>query len=252
MTALLEGLAVLFVVAVAVVAHAVIQRSRAYDSFSAHNEVAGFLLTMVGVVYAVVLGFVVIVVWQRYTAAEGYVDDEASAVANAYRLSSGLPAATRVPIRADVRAYIDDVVQREWPLMQRGVMPGTSTVLEDAAHRVDTLQPASRGAGNVQEAMMDAFERVFDARRLRLSAIAPSVKPVLWLALVLGGTVMLGFAYLFGTRNRGAQLAMTGAITAIMALLILVVVEFDTPYNGSVEIQPAVWTDLAQRLPAIR
>lgn len=252
MTAVLECCFVLLLASLAVGVHALIQRSRAYEGFSAHNDVAGFLLTMVGVIYAVVLGFVVVVVWQRYTTTQGYVESEASAVADSYRLAAGLPAAPRAAVRADLRGYVGEVLGREWPLMEGGVAARTSPRLEDAAFRVDTFEPAGAGESNVQRAMMTSLESVFDARRARLAAVSPSVKPVLWVALVVGAAVVLGFAYLFGTRNHRAQLAMTGAITAIMVLLCIVVVEFDRPYNGSVAIQPVVWTTLAQRLAAIR
>jgi hypothetical protein len=247
-----EALGIAVVAAVAIALHAVIQRMRAYDRFSAHNDVAGFLLAVVGVVYAVILGFVVIIVWERYTATEGYVQDEASAVAGVYRLSAGLPSAVRAVVRADMRAYIDEVLDREWPLLENGEGVGASKLLEDATYRAITFSPTTMRESNIQEATITELQAAFDARRMRLAQVAPSVKPILWVALLIGAAVTLGFTFLFGTKNRGAQLVMTGALVTIMALLFVVVMEFDTPFKGSVAVQPTVWADLQQRLPEIR
>src|SRR6476646_10030489 len=54
------------------------------------NEVAGFKFAVVGVLYAVLLAFAVIVVWERFSDAENNVATEAGAAANIYRLSQGL------------------------------------------------------------------------------------------------------------------------------------------------------------------
>jgi hypothetical protein len=35
-----------------------------------HNEVAGFIYAVIGVVYAVLLGFTAIIVWERYDKAQ--------------------------------------------------------------------------------------------------------------------------------------------------------------------------------------
>ena len=50
-----------------------------------HNDLTGFIFAVVGVLYAVVLGFVAIGVWERFEAAEDRTYDEASSLAAVYR-----------------------------------------------------------------------------------------------------------------------------------------------------------------------
>jgi hypothetical protein len=52
-----------------------------------HNEVAGFIYAVVGVVYAVLLAFTAIVVWEQHTHAESVAAQEASELAT----SIGMP-----------------------------------------------------------------------------------------------------------------------------------------------------------------
>jgi hypothetical protein len=55
------------------------------------NEVVGFIFAPVSVVYAVLLAFVVIVVWEQYLAAESNVSQEAAALITVARDTSSFP-----------------------------------------------------------------------------------------------------------------------------------------------------------------
>jgi Protein of unknown function (DUF4239) len=56
-----------------------------------HNDVVGFIIAVVGVIYAVLLGFVVIVSWEGFNSAESIVDQEASTLRSIYRGSAAFP-----------------------------------------------------------------------------------------------------------------------------------------------------------------
>lgn len=49
-----------------------VRRRFALESLSANNEVAGFKFATVGVLYAVLVGFAVIVVWERFSNVESH------------------------------------------------------------------------------------------------------------------------------------------------------------------------------------
>src|SRR5215472_18554260 len=67
-----------------------VRRYVALDRLTINNEIAGFKFATVGVLYAVLLAFVVIVVWEKFSDAEANVVREAGAAENLYRLSLGL------------------------------------------------------------------------------------------------------------------------------------------------------------------
>lgn len=251
-TLLVEALIVLAAAAAAIGLHALVQRRRDYANFSDHNDVAGFLLAVVGVMYAVVLGFVVVIVWQRYTTTRGYVHDEASAAAGVYRVAAAFPQPLRRTVREQLRGYIASVIGDEWPLMERGGTENASGILERVAYEIDTFRPADLGSADAHEAAISEMERLFDARRHRFEQVKPSVAPILWFALIAGAAATLAFSFLFGTKNRKAQLLMTGILAGVIAILFVVIAEFDTPFHGSVAIQPNVWDELAQSVSAIR
>src|SRR3712207_5155460 len=56
-----------------------------------HNEVAGFIYAVLGVIYAVLLALVVIAVWEEYGRARVTVEGEANALAEIFWLAHRLP-----------------------------------------------------------------------------------------------------------------------------------------------------------------
>lgn len=247
-----EILIVAVVIAITVAMQAFWQRRVRSDLLRKHNDVAGFLFSAVGVIYAVVLGFVVVVVWEKYDTTVSNVDAETAAVSDLYRTVGGLSNPARARIRADLIDYTRGVIQREWPLMaQRVNVAKDLDVLEDVAHIIDTYVPENGGQADVQQAALSQVERLFDARRLRLIQSVPSVPAVLWLALIAGAIAMLSFAFLFGVENRSAQLVMTAILAGIIAILFIVIDEFDSPFSGSVHISDDGWVTLQQHLPQI-
>src|SRR5262250_3767500 len=82
----------------------------------AANELGNYLQT-VGGIYAVLLAFVVYVVWGQFNEARGYLDREATALVDLHRTASALPSRSRTEIQRGLRAYVDAVLRDEWPAM---------------------------------------------------------------------------------------------------------------------------------------
>ncbi|MDP1806747.1 MAG: hypothetical protein Q8K72_16330, partial [Acidimicrobiales bacterium] len=92
---LLGGLLVIGLPLVAVALQAMVRRAAPYIVKGEHNDVAGFLIAVVGVVYAVTLAFIVIVTWEGYRDARTVVPHEAGSLRSLYRDSQALPEPTR-------------------------------------------------------------------------------------------------------------------------------------------------------------
>src|SRR5919106_1162424 len=89
-----------------------------------HNDVAGFLYAVVGVVYAVLLALLVIAVWEQYQRARETVESEANAVADIAWIAHRLPEPEHHALQEDARSYAQEVVDEEWPLMEQGGIEG--------------------------------------------------------------------------------------------------------------------------------
>lgn len=242
------------VVACFVAVHAFLQRRLRTDVLRRHNDVAGYLFSAVGVLYAVVLGFVVVVVWQKYDGTVGNVEAEVNATGDLYHVVDGFtaPAATR--IRADLRRYVRIVAHVEWPALERGAAVSETgmEILRSVAYGISSYAPANYKQFAAQQAAIADMQRLLDSRRERLVQAVPSVPAVLWFALIAGALAMISFCYIFGVENRPAQLAMTAILVGFIGILFIVIGEFSTPFSGSVFISSDGWVYLEQRLPGIQ
>src|SRR5499427_2595509 len=92
----------------------------ALDRLSINNEVAGFKFATVGVLYAVLLAFAVILVWEHFSGAEANVTREGGAAATIYRLIDGLEGESARTLRASLTTYLETAINEEWPAMEKG------------------------------------------------------------------------------------------------------------------------------------
>jgi hypothetical protein len=206
---------------------------------STNNEVAGFKFATVGVLYAVLLGFAIIVVWERFNDADAEVGQEAAAAASLYRLDPGFDAQEASALRTALDTYLRTAVAEDWPAMARG---GDSEAVDRAlseVYRAIMSPPAAdrRDAVLMAQALSEAAAMT-QARRARVVMAAGTVPGVLWLVLFGGAVVTVCFTFFFGTQNLRAQTLMT----ALLALLVFggleVIVSIDHPFAGAVRVTP--------------
>src|SRR5437868_12955855 len=111
-TALLAVLAFVVAVGLSIGGLMLVRQSVELSTLERHNDVAGFIIAVVGVLYAVLLAFVVVVTWQAFDRAGQVAGEEAQLVEGLYRDSAvfGPPSAD---IRRALESYATLVAGRE-------------------------------------------------------------------------------------------------------------------------------------------
>lgn len=237
----------------AIAAHTIIRRRVGYERLAHHNDVTGYVFSAVGVIYAVVLGFVVVVVWQKYDGTAQNTQSEVAGVADLYRTVGGFPDPVRSRIRGELKRYVTWVVAVEWPAIQAGHNPSKiSPLLERVGGEITHFEPKTPGQIDVHEEALADMQRTFDTRRLRIEQTSNSVPAILWFALIVGAVATLSFSFFFGMENRAAQTLMTGILAVLIAMMFVVIYEFSSPLDGIMRVPVDGWTQLLARLPNIR
>ncbi|MGO9547628.1 MAG: DUF4239 domain-containing protein [Rhodomicrobium sp.] len=209
-----------------------VRRSVSLEHLTSNNEIAGFKFATVGVIYAVLVAFAVIVVWEKFSEAQAAVVKEAGASETLYRLWAG-PDPKMIAIRADLSDYLKLAVERVWPSMAR----------EKESHEVtaalDSLYAAAlrltEGEAKQPALLIEMFKQldsITEARRTRLHLATGVVPNIIWLVLFTGAVLTVVFTFFFGTRNLRAQVLMTGILSAITFSALLAMVEIDHPFTG--------------------
>jgi hypothetical protein len=206
---------------------------------AAHNDVAGFLIAVVGAVYAVMLALVVIAVWEQFESARGIAEREANAVADLYRGAGGFADADRVRLRDGLLAYARAVADDEWPALAQGRASDRAWEALDALWRdYLALDPQSARETALYDEALDQLDELSDARRERLLASRTAIPGVLWVALIGGGVITIGFSYFFGVGDERAHTLMTIALAGVIGIGLYVIVAMDLPFAGDVAISP--------------
>jgi Protein of unknown function (DUF4239) len=218
---------------------ALVRRFVALERLTTNNEIAGFKFATVGVLYAVLLAFVIIVVWEKFTNAELEVVHEAGAAENIYRLSQGLGDTTGADLRNAVAAYLKTAIADDWPAMDSGV-PGASTSTKQALDAVYTMLSVVNDQANraIVSEIFRQLDRMTESRRARLIAAEGAVPNVIWLVLLGGAAVTIVFTFFFGTESLRAQTVMTALLALLIFSELLIVVAIDRPFAGSVKVHP--------------
>jgi uncharacterized protein DUF4239 len=209
-----------------------------------NNEVAGFKFAVIGVLYAVLLAFVVIISWERYHDAEKALATEAGSAATLYRLAGGLDGPSATAVRANLSAYLNSVLADDWPAMVRGRSSAMTTqVLSDLYDKVIHYPTANLHDSTMQADILAQLDQLTGARRERLVMGEGTVPKVIWFILFVGAALTISFTFFFGTENLIAQSLMTGTLAAIILSAVLVVIALDRPYTGAVTVskEPIRW-----------
>ncbi len=218
-----------------------VRRYVTLEKLTSHNEIAGFKFATVGVLYAVLLGFAIIVVWEKLSAAETDVVQEAGAAVTIYRLSPGLGDKAGADLRGAVTNYLRTAIADDWPVMEHGQMAGSRTsrqALNDIYATLLTFTATERGGNPVVSEIMYQLDQMTQARRARLVAAGGAVPEILWLVLFGGAIVTVVFTLFFGTQNLRAQTMMTGLLALLIFSELLIIIAVDRPFTGTVKVEP--------------
>lgn len=204
------------------------------------NPASGAVFATFGVIYGVILGQVVVAAWSGFQDAESAVDREAQAVVSMVRLADGLPEPERGRIQRAAIAYGEAVAATDWPRMQTGQPPS-----EDSENAVRALfrETGALAAGPLATrpttaAIVEKLDDLDAARGERVQSSLRSMPRLLWVALLAGGALTVGFTFLFGLENAAVHQIVVAALSAIVSLLLVVVIALGKPFQPPLSIGP--------------
>jgi hypothetical protein len=230
-----------------------VQRLVSTERRKQHNEVAGFIYAVLGVSYAVLLGLMLIAVWEQWNAAQVTATEEANELAGIFWYAHALRQPEGRHIQELARSYAQVVVEEEWPAMEQGrASPKAWATLDELRGTILGLDPPmdaqqvpySQARYNQ---ILDQLHGVGDARRERLLAASEGLPTILWVVLIGGGVITIAFTYLFGLENTAVHTHMVASLALIISLSLFTVAALDHPFKGDGRIHPAALEQDLQR-----
>ena len=202
-----------------------------------HNDVAGPIFGTLGVVYAVLLAFVVIVVWQNFDKSDLNVEKEANCLADLYKDAEAFSQEFKYKARSLINEYIETVIYKEWPMLSRGE---ENLQAAGVTARLWKLYSSYLPQGPTEQIFLEEsvakLNTLSDLRMVRLMDARSGVHPVLWFVLIVGGINTIIFTFVFGTENLRAQIAMAVLLAILISLILFTILVLDFPFSGGISV----------------
>jgi hypothetical protein len=206
-----------------------------------HNEVLISIFASAKVVYAVLLGFLVIVVWESYDTARDNVSLEAASLIPLYRLTYGMQPAPGGELRTQIRDYIKAVIDDEWAIMkhQAGAsLPARRAIGAMDRHFAD-LDPETKALDALVNAeFLREKSTIVSYRNQRLLEATTGVPWVMWLGAVGGALITMMMGFMIYMKGVGPHLIMASLDGALIGLLLFIMVVFSHPFRGPMALGP--------------
>jgi hypothetical protein len=189
---------------------------------------------VLGVAFAVILAFVVFLAFEGYLRAGDGASREAVAVTQLARTTRLLPDPEGAELRGVLTCYARATVSDEWTQMAAG---GESALVEEWLARLEsTVDDIAVDSPRTEVALahwLDQAAERREGRRARLLQADPAVPEAVWLLLLSGAVLTIGYMVVFANRRDRwwVQALMIGSVNLIVVAGLLVVFILDRPYQ---------------------
>jgi len=208
-----------------------------------HNDVCVPIFLNAGVLFAVLLGFMVVAVWESYDNAKTIAATEATSLVPLYRAAGNLPPEAGDKIRALVREYIHQVIEDEWPQQAT-----TGQASSQARKQIGDLYRAF-GDGTITTQMkkdfplscnvvMQSITEVSTDRNKRNLAANEDIPSVMWFTILGGSLVIVTMGVVIYMERPFPHILMASLMSALIGLLLYSCLILSRPFQGPIAITP--------------
>lgn len=222
-----------------------------WEKRRAYNDLIGWQFSALSTTYAVVVGFMLYTVWSSFDEAELNVDLEANAVLDIYRLADGMPEPQRTQLQTLAHSYVNAAIIQEWPQMARGVVPEqTSSLNQEMWKTVISVRAASPTEVNTQQTALSHLSLLVQHRLTRARQSTARLPGVLWWVLLVGGTLTIVSACLFGNESVKLQALQVFSISLLVSLSLVAIADIHRPFHGLIHVGDYTFRRVQQSMQA--
>ena len=206
-----------------------------------NHEVAAIIFNAFGLLYGVVVAFVVFVTWSGYDDATKNLQMEANETDDIFHITEAYPDPARKMIQQALMDYVASVYDDELKRMSQGDISlhsnrAMATLITDF-YQIDEKSVPNR---ELYGESLRGINKLAEYRRLRIFAGNNTIPSVIWVVLLVGGLITVSYTYFLGVKNIRAQYLMTAALTVTITLILVLIYILDHPFTGasSVSLKP--------------
>ena len=211
-----------------------------FENMVESGEGIGSFCNLIGVLYAIVLGYVLVNVYESYSMASERVEAEASLLIDLLRDAEGLPPIQGLILRKATVNYMDSVIDVEWPYMikNRDYHPETFDRFSAIYKTVKQIKCDSDEQRLFLGEIIVRLNELSATRRERIQVASSRVPDMLWAMLLGVGFVNFSMTFIFPVERPKLRITLLCSTAAVMTFTTLLIFILDRPYNGTLGIKP--------------
>jgi len=206
-----------------------------------HNDVLVPLFLTAGVIYAVLLGFMVVAVWESYDAAHETAALEAATLIPLYRDTGDMSPVPGAKMRGLLREYAEEVATGEWKSLETTghASEKARTISGDVLRVFGTLNPTTKIREIIDAQFLSTYSDLLIQRNKRLLQASESLSWVMWLGAIGGGIVVIGMSFIIYMDTTWPHVLMVGVMAGLIGLLMFMMSVLSHPFVGPLALEPA-------------
>lgn len=209
------------------------------------NNVTGYLGDIIGVIYAVLIGFTTMYVFQNFSKADASALREAKIVTTIYYDSQSFAQPTRSAIQKEIKNYLVTVIEDEWSSMAAGKPLSTKgdLIIEKLLTLLRQHPPiqSRNNDNNIQELSISEgykdIKELHNARAERIFMSDAALRKDVWFTIILGSILLVAYNLGFGMNFR-LHMALAIIISTMMAAMLFLILSLDRPFRGDFSVKP--------------
>jgi amino acid transporter len=217
------------------------------DTRRRHQEVGSAVFLQLGVLFAVLLAFVFSEAYGEYGAAQQAIDLECGALHATAMIASSLPAPEARDLLGLEAAYIQAVIQYDWPEMRdhRRDSPQAVAALTELFQHTARLPVAGPADIAVKTQLLDLLSTAHAERAVRLYQAHNGLPVVLWVVLITFSVLLMIFVTYSGVEHYHWLLLFVVTFAVCVSAILALVGLLNYPFQGALALTPE---DFALRL----
>ncbi|MDF9391386.1 MULTISPECIES: DUF4239 domain-containing protein [Methylococcus] len=229
--------------------HGLIQRRVDHRKQRNLNDVAAAVYTNFGVLFSLILGILVGQGEERRGDISSAAVHEAAILMDLVNVAEAYDASVGHAVHAAAIGYASAVIEQEWPLLvehQGGRIKRAP--LEQLWRISKSIDPAEPRGQALYDTTVSMLENLAEARYERISVANDDLSELLRFVLWVGAAFTIAFLWFFGAENQKVQLLLTGIVTSMLSLVLILVLSMNNPLAGDLGIRPEPFVKLLQDL----
>lgn len=216
-------------------------------------DVCSIFSNVIIVFFGLLLALITVAAYENFSHGFATTQTEANEISHMYGLTKAIPDPGGSALRADIKSYVDCVIDKEWPAQTQGKSPATlcRPPLNNFLHSLYEINPQRNSENVAYTEIMSSYGSFLDARRERLGQVDHTIPGMLWAVMYLGAFAMLATMFLLPVASKLTHIVISCLAGGSVALLILVTAAMDNPFRGDLRVAPSQYQDLEDAFTVI-